>query len=349
MGEYLTMAQGVVGIRGSLILALTGALGLAVACGDDDSPPAPPHSTGGTAGKGGSAGKAGADTGGTAGGTDVGGTSGKGGSAGKGGKGGAGATGGTGAGGKGGSGTTGGTGATGGSQMPVGGEGGESGAGMGGQGGAGMGGTGGTGGTSQAGQGGEGGNGALGGEGGVGAVAGEGGQGGATVHLGPNLFFSEYLEASGGTNPDAVEIINKDGASVGLTGCSILVYANGSPTATATVALTGTVTNNDVYVVCTSAISTLCDQNAAALSFSGDDALELRCGANTLDVIGRIGADPGTQWGTGTTTTLNHTLRRLCSVTTGDRDGTNQFGPAQQWAGLPVDTTSGLGSATCAN
>jgi predicted extracellular nuclease len=146
-----------------------------------------------------------------------------------------------------------------------------------------------------------------------------------------------------------VEIINKNGADVNLTGCSVLVYANGSATATGTVPLTGTLVNNDVFVLCTSAITTLCDQNAAALDFSGDDAVELRCSGNTLDVIGRIGTDPGTAWGAGTTSTLNHTLRRLCSVTAGDRDGTNGFNPSQQWAGLAVDTTAGLGSATCSN
>ena len=350
LGEYPAMSKGVVGIHGTWIFALTGALSLAVACGDDDKPPTPPHSTGGTAGKAGGAGKggtAGETTGGSAGtSAGKGGKGGTGGDAGGGPKGGSGGTGGS----KGGSGgTTGGTGGTGGSMMPMGGEGGDSGAGAGGDSGAGTGGTGvgGTGGTGQAGQGGEGGEPPV--QAGAGGEDAFGGQGGAPVDLGPNLFFSEYVEASGTTNPDAVEIINQDGAAVNLGGCSVLVYANGSATATGTVALTGTITNNDVFVVCTSAIGTSCDQNAAALNFSGDDAVELRCGTNTLDVIGRIGTDPGTEWGTGNTTTLNHTLRRLCSVTTGDRDGSNGFGPAQQWAGLAVDTVSGLGSATCAN
>ncbi|HEV8550349.1 MAG TPA: lamin tail domain-containing protein, partial [Polyangiaceae bacterium] len=217
-----------------------------------------------------------------------------------------------------------------------------------GEGGAGQGGNGGEAGTPVAGQGGQP-TGGQGGEAGVGQAGqagsgGAGGEGGSTSTA-PNLFFSEYVEASG-ANPDAVEIINKSGAPVNLAGCSISLYPGGSTTPT-NFALTGTIANGGVFVFCTAAIGTSCNQLGAAFDLSGDDAVALRCDAQTLDVIGRIGTDPGTQWGNGTVSTRNHTLRRLCSVTHGDSDGTNAFAPANEWAGYAADVVNGLGSSTC--
>ena len=84
------------------------------------------------------------------------------------------------------------------------------------------------------------------------------------------------------------------------------------------------------------------------MNFNGDDAVDLVCGGVTRDVIGQIGNDPGVEWGSGGTTTLNHTLRRLCTVTSGDPDGSNAFDPALQWAGLAIDDFSGIGSPACA-
>jgi hypothetical protein len=86
---------------------------------------------------------------------------------------------------------------------------------------------------------------------------------------------------------------------------------------------------------------------------TGDDAVELACpvGANmvTLDIIGRygMGLDPGAEWGMGATGTQNATLRRNCSVTTGDRNATNPFNPATQWTGRAADNISGLGGRLC--
>jgi len=278
---------------------------------------------GGTAGKGGKGGTAGqgaAGTGGSSGGT----------------------SGGSGNGGKGGKGGKGGNGGTGGTITPSGGMAGDT------EGGTGPGpGTGGSGGEGNAAPGGNGGESGSAGQSGQGGEGGLGGQGGAPVSVGPNLFFSEYVEASG-TNPDALEVINKQGASVDLAGCAIHVYAAGSPTATLTIALTGTLANNDVLVVCTAAIESSCDLLAAGLDLSGDDAVDLTCSGETLDVIGRIGSDPGVRWGGMAVNTQDHTLVRLCTVTTGDRIGDNPFGPAQQWAAEDVDTVSGLGSNTCA-
>ena len=38
------------------------------------------------------------------------------------------------------------------------------------------------------------------------------------------------------------------------------------------------------------------------------------------------------------------TLRRKCTVTTGDKNGSNAFDPPLEWTGQPIDTLTGLGS-----
>ena len=72
--------------------------------------------------------------------------------------------------------------------------------------------------------------------------------------------------------------------------------------------------------------------------FNGDDAIVLKRGATVLDVIGQVGFNPGTSWGSGSTTTQDHTLRRKRSVSTGDTNPSNAFDPAVEWDGYPVNT-----------
>ncbi|MDT9111101.1 hypothetical protein, partial [Escherichia coli] len=74
------------------------------------------------------------------------------------------------------------------------------------------------------------------------------------------------------------------------------------------------VADDDVFVLAqASANATIlaqADQTNASGWFNGDDAVVLRKGTTTLDVIGQIGVDPGTEWGTGLTSTADNTLRR---------------------------------------
>ena len=67
-----------------------------------------------------------------------------------------------------------------------------------------------------------------------------------------------------------------------------------------------------------------------------------------LDVIGKIGEDPGTEWGTGDLSTNNNTIRRNPNICYGDPDGSNPF-DLSGYTGFPNGTTGGLGShsATC--
>ena len=162
------------------------------------------------------------------------------------------------------------------------------------------------------------------------------------------LFFSEYIEGS--SNNKALEIFNGTGATVNLlTGVyNVQMFFNGSASAGLTVNLTGSVVNGDVYVVAqASANATIlaqADQTSGAGWFNGDDAVVLRKGTTIIDVIGQIGFDPGTEWGTGLTSTMDNTLRRKCTITSGDTNGSDAFDPSIEWDGFATDTFGGLGS-----
>ncbi|MDT3679162.1 MAG: lamin tail domain-containing protein [Burkholderiaceae bacterium] len=168
------------------------------------------------------------------------------------------------------------------------------------------------------------------------------------------LFFSEYIEGS--SNNKALEIFNGTGSAIDLAagGYHVQMFFNGSASAGLTINLTGTVTNADVFVLAQSSanatILAQADQTNAAGWFNGDDAVVLRKGITVLDVIGQIGVDPGTEWGTGLTSTADNTLQRLSSVCAGDSNGADAFAPAIESFGFATDTFSGLGShsTTCA-
>ncbi|MFG1799023.1 lamin tail domain-containing protein [Micromonospora carbonacea] len=165
-----------------------------------------------------------------------------------------------------------------------------------------------------------------------------------------DLFISEYVEGS--SNNKAIELYNGTGAPVDLTagGYQLLLYFNGNTTAT-TLALTGTVAAGDTFVFAAAsaapAILAQADQTTTASLFNGDDAIVLRRGGSTVvDSIGQVGVDPGTEWGSGLTSTADNTLRRLPTVAAGDTDPSDAFDPAAQWAGYATDTFDGLGAHT---
>ena len=161
------------------------------------------------------------------------------------------------------------------------------------------------------------------------------------------LFFSEYVEGS--SNNKALEIYNGTGASVdlGAGGYNVQMYFNGGATAGLTVNLIGTVPAGDVFVLAQASASApilaVADQTNGAGWFNGDDAVVLRKGSTIIDVIGQIGVDPGTEWGTGNVSTADNTLRRKASVTAGDPNGSDAFDPSIEWEGFPTNTFDGLG------
>jgi predicted extracellular nuclease len=161
------------------------------------------------------------------------------------------------------------------------------------------------------------------------------------------LFFSEYVEGSSFNK--ALEIYNGTGAAIDLSTISVRLYSNGAAAASATITLSGTLANGDVVVLAhpsaSAQILALADVlSMSVVNFNGDDAVELVANGITLDVIGQVGFDPGTAWGTAPTRTQDQTLRRKASVLAGDTNGSDAFDPSLEWDGFAIDTFDGLGS-----
>ncbi len=159
------------------------------------------------------------------------------------------------------------------------------------------------------------------------------------------LFFSEYLEGSG--NNKALEIYNPTTSTINLSGYSILSFANGSATATATYNLSGEIASNDVYVVAngsaTAEVLAIANATNNICQFNGNDAMALAFNGNVIDVIGEIGVNPGTFWAVGSGSTLDNTLVRNASVT----EPTVSWTASQtQWTSFPINTISNLGVHT---
>jgi predicted extracellular nuclease len=79
-------------------------------------------------------------------------------------------------------------------------------------------------------------------------------------------------------------------------------------------------------------------------SFNVENLFDLVTSTN--DVFGQIGVDPGSGWGSGSTSAKNHTLRRKDYICQGDNNGTDQFDPVNEWDGFAEDTFDDLGSYT---
>ena len=174
---------------------------------------------------------------------------------------------------------------------------------------------------------------------------------GPTEIIPTDLFFSEYIEGSG--NNKALEIYNGTGASVDLTDYQVLYYNNAGTSATITYPLAGTVADGDVFVLTTDqAAQTLMDAADVILAypsvvhFNGDDVIALQKVSTSamLDIIGQIGLDPGTYWGTPPNTTAEYTLTRMETICGGDTDGYDPFDPADEWIAFPQDDFSHIGA-----
>ena len=161
------------------------------------------------------------------------------------------------------------------------------------------------------------------------------------------LFFSEYVE--GTSNNKALEIFNGTSAAVnlGTAGYNVQMFFNGSATAGLTINLTGVLAAGDVFVLAQSAadpaILAQADQTNGSGWFNGNDAVVLRKVSAIVDVIGQVGFNPGTEWGTGLASTADNTLRRKNTVTQGDTNGGDAFNPSVEWDGFATNTFDGLG------
>ena len=178
-----------------------------------------------------------------------------------------------------------------------------------------------------------------------------GGGGGPTP---TELFISEYVEGSS-TGDQVLEFFNGTGAPIDLSGggYAIDIHLNGSPTASVSISLTGTVANNDVHVLADNNSSALVQNVAdqiANFNFTGDDAIVLRRGSITLDIFGVVGNDPGNRWVLGGNGTRNSTLIRLPNVTAGvtvnpTGTGAGAFTTlATEWSAIGLNNFTNLGT-----
>lgn len=162
------------------------------------------------------------------------------------------------------------------------------------------------------------------------------------------LLISEYLEGS--SNNKAVELSNLGATPVDLSQYRLALYANGKPltdTPTNSLALQGSLAPGASLVLANPSanaeILAKANQTSGNLVFNGDDALVLYRGSDIVDSFGQVGVDPGTAWVSGSVSTLDMTLRRKATVTTGRTDATGSFDPALEYVAAPKDDASGLG------
>lgn len=160
------------------------------------------------------------------------------------------------------------------------------------------------------------------------------------------LYFSEYIEGS--SNNKALEIYNSSNSAINLSGHKVEMYFNGSGSAGLTINLNGTIPAFGVFVLAHSSanatIQAVANQTNGSGWYNGDDAVVLKSGDTVLDSIGQVGFDPGTEWGTGLTSTADNTLRRKTSITSGDTAINFSFNPADEWEGYAQDTFDHLGT-----
>lgn len=187
-----------------------------------------------------------------------------------------------------------------------------------------------------------------------------------------DLFISEYVEGTG--NNKAIELYNPTPNAINLANYQLARYANGATTPLA-VSLAGIIDPYEAYVIVIdkrdpfgtgleepidAALESQADVfingifvfASSAMYYNGNDAVALLNTSNVIvDVLGRIGEDPGTAWSdqNGTWWTYNKTLTRKPTIEFGDLDGYNVFMPEAEWDSLPVNTFSGLGvhQSTC--
>lgn len=185
------------------------------------------------------------------------------------------------------------------------------------------------------------------------------------------LFISEYVTGSG--NNRALELYNPTNAPIDLSQYSVGRFRDGSGTPML-VALAGSIPAKGTYVVVVdkrdpngtgletpvdAALQAVADtfvnpvyvQANSPFYFNGDDAVPLIKGTTTLlDIVGKIGEDPGTAWSdaNGTWWTVDHTLIRKPGIMKGDENGLDDFMPEVEWDSLPNNTFTNLGWHDCA-
>lgn len=187
------------------------------------------------------------------------------------------------------------------------------------------------------------------------------------------LFFSEYVE--GTNNNKALEIYNPTPNPINLSNYQLVRYSNGGTTPYA-VSISGIIQPYSTFVtVLDKTDTTLTGQDTAVFAellamadtllcpvynvnrmhyFNGNDAVTLEYTTGVyVDIIGKIGENPGVAWTCDTAAgftdalggrwmTANKTLIRRPSVKQGITVNPPFFNPCAEWDSLPVNTFTHL-------
>lgn len=192
------------------------------------------------------------------------------------------------------------------------------------------------------------------------------------------LFISEYVEGS--SNNKAIEIYNPTSSAVDLGAYKVVRYANGNGNTDGSggsdeMTLSGSLSAYSTWIITNSDTNStnefgyieielynMADQLApeypSPLYMNGNDAIGLTKNGVLIDLIGKIGEDPGDAWTDDVTAgftdenggawwTKNHTLVRKGSVKKGVGSNPILFDPTAEWDSLPNNTWSELGSHDC--
>lgn len=164
----------------------------------------------------------------------------------------------------------------------------------------------------------------------------------------PEIFISEYIEGS--SQNKAIELYNPAPFTVDLANASyqLVLFINGRDYAQSTIDLTGTIAANGTFVIAhqdaASEITNVADQLTGLLTHNGDDAYLLYKDGVVIDSFGRVGEDPGSEWGTGMASTKDNTLVRKSTITQGDTIWDDAFNPDDEWLGYAANTFTNLGN-----
>lgn len=198
------------------------------------------------------------------------------------------------------------------------------------------------------------------------------------------VFMSEYVE--GWSNNKAIEIYNPTASAIDLSSYELRRYSNGSSSAdpsTKRISLSGSVAAYGTYVFVLDKRDTAgMGQDAPVwdslqakadafinpvyntnnvMYFNGNDAITLFKGAVLVDVIGKVGEDPGAVNGSSSQDdnygwphaeaiawTKDHTMRRKSSIQGGNTNATPAvYTPSTEWDSLVANTFTGLGAHEC--
>ncbi|HUM46987.1 MAG TPA: lamin tail domain-containing protein, partial [Chitinophagales bacterium] len=164
-----------------------------------------------------------------------------------------------------------------------------------------------------------------------------------------DLFISEYIEGSSFNK--VIELYNPTTGTVQMDGYQLLLFSNGTDTASFKFKLHGPLGSHQVYMIAhpqadSLLVIPLADTTDLVCNWNGNDAVALVNNnvGDTIDVIGVIGEDPVTDWDvSGGGSTKDHTLVRTIETQEGTIDWLTG---SQQWNSFDQNDFSHLGTHT---